>query len=192
MRALLLQAFFTCARSGVDGAARLQSAVPLVCRAVDRRPGWDATVFCKNRDRLLAATSRPNSSPRAEPAAGASSVERHFSVDGTLIEAWASMKSFVPKDGSHRRRGVIRGGSAMPSALPWREAQERHAFFDHRPRCPAVPQRRRRGSQALPHGTSDDGEPPRAHHRCTLDRGQRHRRAHHRSERRVLASSTVR
>ena len=38
----------------------------------------------------------------------------HFSVDGTLIEAWASMKSFVPKDGGVRRAATAPG--AMPSA----------------------------------------------------------------------------
>jgi hypothetical protein len=43
-------------------------------------PVWDATTFTKNRDRLLAG--------------------EHFSGDGTLLEAWASTKSFRPKDGS--------------------------------------------------------------------------------------------
>jgi hypothetical protein len=33
-------------------------------------------------------------------------LSEHFSVDGTLIEAWASMKSFRPKDGSGDRTGA--------------------------------------------------------------------------------------
>ena len=44
----------------------------------------------------------------------------HFSVDGTLIEAWASMKSFVPKDG--RKPPAPGGGAQWRARLPWREA----------------------------------------------------------------------
>jgi hypothetical protein len=57
---------------------------------------WDATVFTKNRDRLLdgdiAAAFFAEVLAQAE-AAGLVSDE-HFSVDGTLLEAWASQKSF--------------------------------------------------------------------------------------------------
>src|SRR5262250_1542629 len=63
---------------------------------------WDATVFCKNRDRLLdgdIARKFMTSVLNLPQVRGLLSSE-HFSVDGTLIEAWASMKSFVPKDGS--------------------------------------------------------------------------------------------
>src|SRR3974390_2214729 len=65
-------------------------------------PVWDATVFCKNRDRLLKgdiAAKFFDSVLNLPEVRGLLSSE-HFSVDGTLIEAWASMKSFVPKDGS--------------------------------------------------------------------------------------------
>jgi hypothetical protein len=61
---------------------------------------WDATVFCKNRDRLLdgdIARKFMTSVLNLPQVRGLLSNE-HFSVDGTLIEAWASMKSFVPKD----------------------------------------------------------------------------------------------
>ncbi len=62
---------------------------------------WDASTFCHNRDRLLEAEVS------AKLLAGVvehKKVRRllsrdHFSVDGTLIEAWASMKSFRPKGG---------------------------------------------------------------------------------------------
>jgi transposase len=61
---------------------------------------WDATVFCKNRDRLFdgdIAAKFFTGVLNLPQVRGLLSSE-HFSVDGTLIEAWASMKSFVPKD----------------------------------------------------------------------------------------------
>lgn len=62
---------------------------------------WDATVFCHNRDRLLEAEV---SATLLAGVVGHRKVRRllsrdHFSVDGTLIEAWASMKSFRPRGG---------------------------------------------------------------------------------------------
>jgi len=65
-------------------------------------PVWDHSSFSKNRERLLnTETSRLffQSIRRQAQAAGLLSDE-HFSVDGTLLEAWASMKSFKAKDGS--------------------------------------------------------------------------------------------
>ena len=73
---------------------------------------WDVTVFTKNRDRLIegeiaakflaAALSRPDVKALLS--------DDHFSVDGTLIEAWASMKSFRPKDGGGSPPGPGRNG----------------------------------------------------------------------------------
>jgi transposase len=63
---------------------------------------WDATVFTKNRDRMLKSeVARLFFQAVVEQARlmGLLSDE-HFSVDGTLIEAWASQKSFQRKDGS--------------------------------------------------------------------------------------------
>src|SRR5436309_13400507 len=61
---------------------------------------WDATVFCKNRDRLLAGdiASKFMTGVLNLPQVRKLLSSEHFSVDGTLIEAWASMKSFVAKD----------------------------------------------------------------------------------------------
>src|SRR4051812_46987896 len=62
---------------------------------------WSATTFTKNRDRLLAgdvAQAFFSEVRVAAEAAGLLSSE-HFSVDGTLLEAYASLKSFQPKDG---------------------------------------------------------------------------------------------
>jgi hypothetical protein len=63
-------------------------------------PVWVPTVFTKNRDRLLAgaiADALLHEVLRAAQAKGLLSHE-HFTVDGTLLEAWASHKSFRPKD----------------------------------------------------------------------------------------------
>ena len=56
---------------------------------------WDATVFTKNRDRVQ-ETARGFFRRVVERAKGYMSDE-HFTVDGTLIEAWASQKSLQPK-----------------------------------------------------------------------------------------------
>ena len=62
---------------------------------------WDATVFTKNRERLIEGdiARKFMTSVLNLPQVRTLLSSEHFSVDGTLIEAWASMKSFVPKDG---------------------------------------------------------------------------------------------
>jgi transposase len=61
---------------------------------------WDATSFTKNRDRLLeAAVAKEFLAQVVERARLAGLVsDEHFTVDGTLLDAWASLKSFRPKD----------------------------------------------------------------------------------------------
>ena len=63
-------------------------------------PVWHATVFSKNRDRLLAgAVSEQFFSLIVEQARGKRLLsDEHFTVDGTLIEAWAGQKSFKRRD----------------------------------------------------------------------------------------------
>src|ERR1700674_1502224 len=63
---------------------------------------FDASSFSKNRDRLLTQeiAQRILSSLLALPEVKGLLSAEHFSVDGTLLKAWASMKSFRPKDGS--------------------------------------------------------------------------------------------
>jgi hypothetical protein len=65
-------------------------------------PVWDATTFTKNRDRLLAGeiASRFLAAVLAQPKVKVLLSSEHFSVDATLLEAWASTKSFRPTDGS--------------------------------------------------------------------------------------------
>src|SRR5438067_1850246 len=64
-------------------------------------PVWDVTVFTKNRERLLAGDIAVAFllSVMGDPAVKRRLSHEHFSVDGTLIDAWASMKSFRRKDG---------------------------------------------------------------------------------------------
>ena len=61
---------------------------------------WDHSTFSKNRDRLMqfeVATAFFQAAKGLAERAGLMSKD-HFTVDGTLIEAWASMKSFRPKN----------------------------------------------------------------------------------------------
>jgi len=61
-------------------------------------PIWDATVFTKNRDRLLNQDLARSFLRRVVERAERYMSDEHFTVDGTLIEAWASQKSFQRKD----------------------------------------------------------------------------------------------
>jgi transposase len=61
---------------------------------------WDVTVYTKNRERLIAGeVSERLLASVVEQARGANLLSNdHFTVDGTLIEAWANRRSFQPKD----------------------------------------------------------------------------------------------
>jgi transposase len=63
-------------------------------------PVWDATVFTKNRNRLLEGDVARQflTEVVAQAQAKGLTSDEHFTVDGTLIEAWASLKSFQQKD----------------------------------------------------------------------------------------------
>lgn len=69
--------------------------------SVDREP-WDHSTYTKNRDRLIEHEVVRELFERVLDQAKAKGLlsSEHFSVDGTLIRAWASHKSFVPKDGA--------------------------------------------------------------------------------------------
>lgn len=66
---------------------------------------WDVTVFTKNRERLLAAgiANTLFAEVLAQARSRALLSSEHFTVDGTLIEAWAGHKSFKRKDGSDQQ-----------------------------------------------------------------------------------------
>ena len=67
---------------------------------------WDVTVFTKNRERLLAAgvANILFAEVLAQARSRALLSSEHFTVDGTLIEAWAGHKSFKRKDGSDQQQ----------------------------------------------------------------------------------------
>jgi len=68
-------------------------------------PVWVPTVYSKNRDRLLEGDIAEKFFHQVLDQARAADLlsDEHFSVDGTLIEAWASQKSFQRKDGSGQK-----------------------------------------------------------------------------------------
>jgi transposase len=101
LRALLLQAFYS-VRSERQLMEQLDYNLLFrwfVGLAMDA-PIWDPTVFTKNRDRLLEGEVAAQffQAVLGQPEVRALLSDEHFTVDGTLIEAFASMKSFKPKD----------------------------------------------------------------------------------------------
>jgi transposase len=103
LRAMLLQAFYSI-RSERLLMERLEYDLLFrwfVGIGVDDA-AWDHSVFSKNRDRLLAGdiAAKFLSAVLAQPRVKKLLSTDHFSVDGTLIEAWASMKSVKLKHGS--------------------------------------------------------------------------------------------
>lgn len=99
------------------------------------------TTFTKNRDRLLeheVASQFFDAVVSQASSAGLMSSE-HFSVDGTMIEAWASMKSFRPKDDDDddnngwadfrgkKRSNETHASKTDPEAKLWRKGQGRES-----------------------------------------------------------------
>ena len=113
LRASLLQAFFS-VRSERQLMEQLDYNLMFrwfVGLGVDDAV-WDATVFTKNRDRLLDAevAAKFMAAVLAHREVRPLLSSDHFSVDGTLVEAWASLKSFRAKDGSDEPPGPGRNG----------------------------------------------------------------------------------
>jgi len=92
---------------------------------------WDASTFSKNRDQLLEGdvAQRLLTAIITQPRVRALMSDEHFSVDGTLIQAWASHKSFQPKspppsgDAGTPPPGALASapvGPASPPARPGR------------------------------------------------------------------------
>src|ERR1700716_2424834 len=109
-------------------------------------PVWDATVFTKNRERLLAGDIAQAFFARVLAQARQRGLlsDEHFTVDGTLIEAWASLKSFKRKDAAggpppddpgnptvdfhgERRRNATHGSTTDPDARLFRKAKGHEA-----------------------------------------------------------------
>jgi transposase len=113
LRALLLQAFYSI-RSERQLVERIDTDLLFrwfVGLGIEDLV-WDATSFTKNRDRLLDGeiASRFLAAVLAHDRVKGLLSNEHFSVDGTLLEAWASPKSFRPKDGSGEPPGPGRNG----------------------------------------------------------------------------------
>src|SRR6266851_4023325 len=122
LRAMLLQAFY-----GVRSERQLMDRLEFdllfrwfVGLGVDDA-AWDHSTFSKNRDRLLEGeiAAKFLTAVLAQPRVKRLLSSEHFSVDGTLIEAWASMKSFRPKEppdaGGMPEDGKIGGGRNAPA-----------------------------------------------------------------------------
>src|SRR5438105_7927767 len=103
LRALLLQAFYS-GRSERQLMEQLDYNLLFrwfVGLSLDAAV-WDVTVFTKNRERLIVGDIAAQFMAAVLNQEGVKTLlsDDHFSVDCTLIEEWASMKSFRPKDGS--------------------------------------------------------------------------------------------
>ena len=116
LRAMLLQAFYS-VRSERQLMERIEFDLLFrwfVGIGIDD-PVWDHSSFSKNRDRLLEGevAAKFLAAVLSQPRVKRLLSSEHFSVDGTLIQAWASMKSFKPKQGSGHDGGG--GGRNTPA-----------------------------------------------------------------------------
>jgi transposase len=114
MRAMLLQAFYSI-RSERQLVERIDYDLLFrwfVGLGIEDAV-WDATTFTKNRDRLLdgEVASKFLTAVLSQEEVKQLLSSEHFSVDGTLLEAWASPKSFRPKDGSGEPPGPGRNSA---------------------------------------------------------------------------------
>ncbi len=129
LRALLLQAFYS-VRSERQLMERLEFDLLFrwfVGIGVDD-PAWDHSVFSKNRDRLLdgAIAAQLLSALLAQPRVKKLLSSEHFSVDGTLIEAWASLKSFKPKEPGDDGNGASGERNAPANFKGQKRSNETH------------------------------------------------------------------
>jgi transposase len=107
LRSLLLQTFYT-VRSERMLIEQLQYNLLFrwfVGMEMDETV-WNHAVYSKNRERLLNEGIAEGFFQRVLERAKPYMSDEHFTVDGTLIEAWASHKSFRPKDGSGKPPGA--------------------------------------------------------------------------------------
>jgi transposase len=148
LRATLLQAFFS-----VRSERMLMEQIDynllfrwFVGLPIDAEV-WHPTVFTHNRDRLLEADVAHDflAALLGLPQVKKLLSSEHFSVDGTLIDAWASMKSFRPKDGSGEPPSPGRNGER--DFHNEKRSNETHASTT---------------DPAVLHGSRADGEPQRS------------------------------
>jgi transposase len=112
-------------------------------------PVWDVTVFTKNRDRLLDGDVAREFLCEVVKQAQERQLtsDEHFTVDGTLVEAWASLKSFQRKDGKNpppddpgnptvdfhgeKRSNQTHGSTTDPDALLARKGNGKEAKLSY-------------------------------------------------------------
>ena len=137
LRAMLLQAFYSI-RSERQLMERLEYDLLFrwfVGLGIDDAV-WDHSTFSKNRDRLLAGdiAAKFLAAVLAQPRVKRLLSSEHFSVDGTLIEAWASMKSFKPRDGSDEPPASGGGRNQEVGSAAARQGRNQEADFHGRKR----------------------------------------------------------
>ena len=136
---------------------------------------WAPTTFTKNRDRLLEGDiARAFFEDVVAQARGRRLLSaEHFTVDGTLLEAWAGQKSFKRKD---QPRTAARRSGESDGQFPWGTALESDASVDDRSRQPVVQEGQGARSEAGLSRRSADGESPRLVVDACVVPGDRHRR----------------
>jgi transposase len=141
LRALLLQIFFS-VRS--ERMLMEQLDYNLLFRwfvglEIDE-PVWNHAVFSKNRERLLNEATAREFFARVLEKANQHLSKEHFTVDGTLIEAWASQKSFQPKKGGdgndasfhgQKRRNDTHESKTDPDARLYRKGSGQEAKLSY-------------------------------------------------------------
>ena len=103
-------------------------------------PVWSHAVFSKNRERLLSEEVAREFFDKVVRKAEPHLSKEHFTVDGTLIEAWASQKSFQPKDGGDgdganfhgdQRRNDTHASRTDPDARLYRKSRGSEAKLSY-------------------------------------------------------------
>ena len=136
----------------------------LVRWAVAGRPGMDPTTFTKNRERLQAGEvfekfmTRLLNHPQVKPLLS----DEHLSVDGTLIEAWASQRSCRRKDGSNEDGSDFHGQTRKNDTHPSTTDSDSRLY-------------RKAAGREVKHGHY--GEPSRAGRGRDAQQGDQHGRA---------------
>jgi transposase len=166
IRALLLQVFYS-----VRSERQLMEQIRynllfrwFVGLAIDDSV-WDHSVFSKNRDRLIEHEVVEAFFAEVMTLADKADLlsKEHFSVDGTLIQAWASHKSFKPREGSDDDQDP--GGSGRNAQADWKgkpRSNDTHASTTD-PDARLYRKSKEHGGRAGLPGPCADGEPLRAH-----------------------------
>jgi len=159
-------------------------------------PVWDATTFTKNRERLQRGDvfqkfmTKLLNHPQVKPLLS----DEHFSVDRTLSEAWASQKSFKPKDGpgdgdgtnwhKQKRANETHASTTDPESRLYRKADGREAklcYLGH------VAMENRHGLAVAGMVTTADGRAERRRRPSDAEsQAQGHRPSHHGGRRQGL------